>query len=143
MIFRKFKETDKETIKEMMKVFYASPAVSTNGSNEIFETDIAACLDKNSILEGFAFEEVGEIIGYSMTYKGFSTEMGKECVWIEDLYIKEEWRHKGIGGKFLEYLKETYKGLVLKLEVETENEAALSVYKKHGFKLLPYHVMRT
>ena len=143
MIFRKFKEIDKETIKEMMKVFYTSPAVSTNGSNEIFETDIAACLDKNSILEGFAFEEGGEIIGYSMTYKGFSTEVGKECVWIEDLYIKEEWRHKGIGGKFLEYLKETYKGLILKLEVETENEAALSVYKKHGFKLLPYHVMRT
>ena len=143
MIFRKFKETDKETIKEMMKVFYASPAVSTNGSNEIFETDIAACLDKNSILEGFAFEEGGEIIGYGMTYKGFSTEVGKECVWVEDLYIKEEWRHKGIGGKFLEYLKETYKGLILKLEVETENEAALSVYKKHGFKLLPYHVMRT
>lgn len=143
MIFRKFKETDKETIKEMMKVFYASPAVSTNGSNEIFETDIAACLDKNSILEGFVFEEEGKIIGFSMTYKGFSTEVGKECVWIEDLYIKEEWRHKGIGGKFLEYLKETYKGLILKLEVETENEAALSVYKKHGFKLLPYHVMRT
>lgn len=140
---REMKAEDKQAVKEMMRVFYASAAVSTNGSEEIFENDINACLGDNPLLSGYVFEGENGLLGFAMTAAGFSTESGSECVWIEDLYIKEEHRHKGIGGAFLDYIKEKHNGLPVKLEVETENETALRVYEKHGFKILPYRVMKT
>ena len=35
---------DTDCVLEMMQVFYASPAVFTNGSDNIFLSDIAACV---------------------------------------------------------------------------------------------------
>lgn len=37
----------------MMRVFYASPAVFTNGSDDIFRTDIENCINDNPYLEGY------------------------------------------------------------------------------------------
>ena len=65
--------------------------------------------------------------------KSFSTEFGKPCIWIEDLYIKSEYRGLGLGSYFLNYIKEKYQDSVLRLEVEAENERAVKVYKKCGF----------
>ena len=142
ILIRKMTKEDAPAVTEMMRVFYASPAVSTNGSEEIFARDTAACFCEDSGLSGFVFEVSGNIAGYGMTSPGFSTEAGSRCVWIEDLYIKPQYRGRGIGGRFLEYVRSANPGLVLKLEVETENENAIAVYKKHGFKALPYHVMK-
>ena len=73
-----------------------------------------------------------------MCAKSFSTEFGKRCVWIEDLFVKEEFRGKGIGGQFLSYISEKYSDCVIRLEAEAENECAIHVYNKAGFEVLPY-----
>lgn len=123
---------------EMMRVFYASPAVLSNGSEEIFNSDIDNCINDNPYLEGYVFEENGEILGYAMVAKSFSTEFGLPCIWIEDLYFKPEFRGKGLGGEFFAYLDEKYPGTIMRLEAEEENERAIHVYKKCGFDVLPY-----
>ena len=46
-----------------------------------------------------------EILGYAMIAKSFSTEFGKPCMWIEDLYIREAYRGTGLGSKFLDYIE--------------------------------------
>ena len=76
-----------------------------------------------------------------MVAKSFSTEYGKLCIWIEDLYIKEPFRGTGIGSKFLDFVAGRYPGTILKLEVEKENERAIKVYEKCGYVSLPYHEM--
>ena len=93
---------DAEEVKEMMRVFYASEAVMTNGSEEIFESDVKACLAEGVPLEGLIFDDGGKTAGYAMLAGGFSTEFGKPCLWVEDLYIKPEHRRKGIGRAFFE-----------------------------------------
>lgn len=56
IIFRKFKNSDFDEIFSMMKTFYNSPAVFTNGNDEIFKADIEACLDENFVFaEGYVF----------------------------------------------------------------------------------------
>lgn len=40
---------DTDCVLEMMQVFYASPAVFTNGSDNIFLSDIAACVGDSRI----------------------------------------------------------------------------------------------
>ena len=43
-IIRKMTESDREAVVEMMRTFYHSPAVFTNGSEEIYNNDVTACV---------------------------------------------------------------------------------------------------
>ena len=138
MDIRLIEEKDRESLLEMMRVFYRSPAVLTDGSEEIFSSDITACVGSSPYAEGYIFEENGAVIGYSMLAKSFSTEFGKPCVWIEDLYFKEAFRGKGLGSAFFDFLKEKYPSSVFRLEAEHENKGAINMYRKNGFRELPY-----
>ena len=142
MNIRKMIQDDKSTIIDMMRVFYASPAVLSNGSEEIFEADVENCVNDSPYLEGFVFEENDEILGYGMIAKSFSTEFGKPCIWVEDLYLKPEYRGQGVGSKFFEYLEQNYIDCIFRLEIEEENERAIHVYEKNGFAVLPYMEMK-
>ena len=139
---RKMTREDKTIVMDMMRVFYASPAVLSNGSDEIFESDIENCVNDSPYLEGYVFEDGNQIQGYGMIAKSFSTEFGKPCIWIEDLYMKPEYRGLGIGSKFFEYIQANYTNHVFRLEVEEENERAVHVYEKNGFAVLPYMEMK-
>ena len=131
---------------EMMRVFYASPAVLSNGSEEIFQNNVENCVNDNPYLEGYVFVENREtnksVVGYAMVAKSFSTEFGKPCMWIEDLYLKPSYRGNGIGTQFFSFIGKKYPKALLRLEVEAENERAIHVYKKCGFKELPYLEMK-
>lgn len=135
---RKMILSDKKEVLFMMKNFYASDAVYTNGSDEIFENDFENCVNENPYLEGYIFYSGNEILGYAMVAKSFSTEFGRQCIWFEDLYLKSECRGIGIVPSFIEFIKRTYPNALYRLEVETENTHAVHVYTKKGFKQLPY-----
>ena len=132
---------DKDSVLEMMRVFYASPAVLTSGSEEIFEKDIEACISGSPYLEGYIMED-GQIQGYAMVAKSFSTEFGRQCIWIEDIYIQDAFRGQGIGKLFLDFITGKYTDCIFRLEVEEENASALALYKKCGFTELPYMEMK-
>lgn len=133
---------DKASVLEMMQVFYASPAVFTNGSEEIFLNDIENCISDNPYLEGYIIENSNGILGYAMVAKSFSTEFGKPCFWIEDLYIKDQYRGLGLGKTFFDFITKKYTDCIFRLEVEEENQRAIKLYKKCGFTVLPYIEMK-
>ena len=56
-MIRKMEAKDRPAVLEMMRVFYASPAVLSNGSEEIFQNDIDACVGSNPFLDGYVFVE--------------------------------------------------------------------------------------
>lgn len=141
-VIRHIEEKDRGSVIEMMEEFYSSPAVSTNGSREIFDADIDNCIGDCPFVEGYVFEGGGVLRGYAMIAKSFSTEFGRSCIWLEDLYVKEEYRGSGVGSLFLQYIEEKYKGSLFRLEVEEENEGAVKIYKKFGYTTLPYMEMK-
>ncbi len=138
---RKISLADKNEIIEMMKEFYSSEAVHTNGSLEIFEKDFNNCIYENPYLKGYVFDSNSTILGYAMIAKSFSTEYGKYCIWFEDLYIKREYRGNGIIQMFIDYIKQNHPDHIFKLEVEADNAHAIHVYQKKGFAKLPYSEM--
>ena len=142
MDIRRITQADGPQVKDMMRVFYASDAVVTNGSEEIFQNNVSACLKEDTGLHGYVFEENGEILGYAMTAKSFSTEYGRECLWIEDLYVKPKAQGRGIGKAFFEEVEKIYPGMMLCLEVEEENVNALKLYRKCGFDKMGYLEMK-
>lgn len=135
-------EADRGELLRMMRIFYASPAVSTNGSEEIFRADIDHCLSDDPYLEGYVLTEGDATVGYAMIAKSFSTEFGKRCIWIEDLYLKPSHCEKGYGTQFLQFIAAQYPDAILRLEVEAENARAVHVYRKNGFGELPYVEMK-
>ena len=136
------KEADRDSVIDMMRRFYASNAVATNGSEEIFKSDVDACVSDNPYLEGYVFDNNDDIVGYGMLAKSFSTEYGKACIGIEDIYIEEEFRGCGLGSEFFDFIEKKYDNCIFRLEVEEENERALRVYKKNGFEFMPYKEMK-
>ncbi len=138
---RKMAPKDKSQVLFMMKEFYSSPVVFTNGSDEIFEADFENCVNNSPFLEGFVFEKDENLLGYAMVAKSFSTEFGKPCIWFEDLYLAPMHRGKGIIPEFVKYIKNQNPDSIFRLEAEKENAHAVYVYKKLGFKELPYFEM--
>ena len=135
-------QKDKDTVLEMMRVFYTSPAVFTDGSEEIFLSDIENCINDNPYLEGYIIENSKEIQGYAMVAKSFSTEFGKSCIWIEDIYIKDGYRGTGLGKMLMDFITKKYTDCIFRLEVEEENKRAVKLYEKCGFTVLPYMEMK-
>jgi ribosomal protein S18 acetylase RimI-like enzyme len=77
-----------------------------------------------------------------MIAKSFSTEFGKPCIWIEDLFLTEECRGLGLGRLMISYIEKKYQGAIFRLEVEEENERAMRLYRKCGFDVIPYTEMK-
>ncbi len=129
---------DAEPIRNMMRVFYRSPAVLSNGSEEIFQNDIQNCITDNPYLEGYVYVIDEQPAAYTMIAKSFSTEFGKPCIWIEDIYVNESCRGQGIGRQLLEYVMTLYPDHLFRLEAEADNHTAIRLYQKCGFEVLPY-----
>jgi ribosomal protein S18 acetylase RimI-like enzyme len=131
-------KSDKDIVYNMMKEFYSSPAVSTNGSDEIFNTDIKYSIEDNPYLEGYVVEYNNKVIAYTMLAKSFSTEFGKPCIWIEDIYIIPEFRGQKLGEKIIAFIDEKYPKHLIRLEAEDDNVRAIKLYEKCGFTRFPY-----
>lgn len=77
----------------------------------------------------------GEIIGYALYYYGFSANRGFPILYLEDLYVKQEYRGQGIGSSFLKKLARYAKQKEccrLEWHVYNWNDSAIEFYKKIG-----------
>lgn len=137
-MIRKMKREDAQCVIDMMRDFYTSDAVHTNGSEEIFRRNVENCLGDFPYAEGYVFEDDGKVFGYSLLATGYVSEFAKPCIWIEDLYLQPEYRGKGVGRHFFSFLEEQYPGWAFRLESEPENEPAVHLYRSCGFKDFPY-----
>lgn len=139
---RKMTPSDKPEIMQMMRVFYDSPAVEHTAPDAVLEKDIDDALSDLPYLEGFTIKQGGQIVGYAMTAISYTTEYGGICIWLEDLYLKPAYRHRGIAGELFAYIEAYYPDAVrFKLEVEPENTFAVQCYEKYGYGKSPYFLM--
>lgn len=85
-----------------------------------------------------------QIIGYVFLAFGFSFEYGGRNAFIDELFLKPEWRNRGIGKTVLAFIEEQAMELgvqTLHLEVEPHNAAGLGLYSSRGFKDSGRHLL--
>ena len=94
---------------------------------------------KEKFVEILIAEYDNKIVGQALFFKNFSTFLGKPGIYLEDLYVKPDFRGKGIGKALLEKLisiaKERNYGRV-EWSVLDWNESAIDFYKKMGVEIL-------
>ena len=77
------------------------------------------------------------VIGYFVLAYGFSFEYGGRDAFIDELYLKSEYRRKGIGRLVIDFIKQQAPKLgvgVIHLEVEQHNAGGVKLYTETGFK---------
>lgn len=80
--------------------------------------------------------DAGEVAGYIALCFGYSIEFGGRDAFIDEFFIREEARGRGIGSRVLMAIKNEAARLrvkVLHLEVDRTNQKAKKLYAKHGF----------
>jgi GNAT superfamily N-acetyltransferase len=138
MTIRKITQTDKHIYTEMAKDFYSSPAVLENIPEENILNSFELFLDGTPYGDAFIFELDGQTVGYGVLAYTHSQEAGGRVVWIEEIYVKDEYRGRGFGSEFLEFVKKNIPARRYRLETEPENERAAALYRRHGFEHFEY-----
>ncbi|MFA5574471.1 MAG: GNAT family N-acetyltransferase [Brumimicrobium sp.] len=110
-----------------------------NALNEVVNTpeQLAIDLFEDKICSCFVYENNLEIIGIAIYYISYSTWKGRS-LYLEDMYIKEEFRRNGIGGLMFDVLVEEAKAIGAKRldwQVLDWNNPAIDFYKKIGAEL--------
>ncbi len=137
-MIRKIEFKDKDEYIKMATDFYNSPAVLSPIPSENFQLTFNELMNSSTYAEGFIFEASGEAAGYGLIAKTFSQEAGGMVVWIEEIYVKEAYRGKGLGSEFISFIKNRIPAKRYRLETEPDNYKAQQLYKRHGFESLEY-----
>ena len=124
-----------ETIVSMMQEFYAIDGypISIDVSKVLFQEFI---FNENLGKAWLIFSD-NEIVGYIILTFVFSFEYQGRIAFLDELYVTETARGKGIGSKAIEFVKTESHKLSLKLiylEVEPHNENAQKLYLANGFE---------
>lgn len=142
LVIRPIENQDKEVFIGMLDYFYHSDAVLHTIPYVNYENTFAEIVMNKQYMDGYIFEMDGTIAGFTTLAKTFSTEVGGLVVWIEELYIKQEFRSKGIGSQIFTFIEKEYRDIKrIRLEVEKDNLKAMALYKRKGFCELEYTQM--
>ena len=142
-MIRKFVPEDREDYIRFSTEFYNSSAVDKPVPREHFEQGFDDMMRSDVYVQGYMLVCDGNNVGYCVTMKTYSVEAGGITIWIDELFVLEEYRSKGLGRELFKYIEENgdKKLRRIRLEVELENGRAISLYKKMGFEPAPYDGM--
>lgn len=142
-MIRKFVPEDREDYIRFSTEFYNSSAVDKPVPREHFEQGFDEMMRSDVYVQGYMLVCDGNNVGYCVTMKTYSVEAGGITIWIDELFVLEEYRSKGLCRELFKYIEENgdKKLRRIRLEVELENGRAISLYKKMGFEPAPYDGM--
>jgi len=120
-------------IRELAEYEHLTHLVETN------ELNLQKYIFKEKMVEVIIIEYDNEPAGFALYFCNFSTFLGKPGIYIEDLYVKPEYRGKGLGRHLLSYLaKLVQKRNYGRLEWACLdwNESSIKFYKNQGAQSL-------
>ena len=138
MHFRKLKAEDKAIYFALASAFYQSDAVLHPVPVKNIENTFCELIRQDTYIECYLCEEAGEAIGFLLIAKTFSQESGGMVTWIEELFLKEQYRGAGRGAQMVAFIEKTFPASRFRLEAEPDNEKAIRLYKRLGYVPLAY-----
>lgn len=135
--------SDIENIIQLMEEFYHidNYPFDSKISEELFKQFLT---DEN-LGKAWLILHKNEIVGYVILTYVFSFEYQGKIAFLDELYIRENARGKGIGKETIAFIQQEAAKLSLKiiyLEVETHNDAAQKLYIANDFAIHKRKIMK-
>ena len=111
------------------------------GLSQYFELTSEAlhqtCFAQPRRMELIIAEADGVIVGYATCMLQFSPWMGRDYLFLDDLYVRDEARGLGIGSRLLRHVGALAleRGVTVRWHVEMENRSAQKLYRALGAEL--------
>lgn len=134
--FKPLEISDISIITQMMQDFYAIDNYPMDV--EVAKTLFQEFISNEHLGKSWLIYSENEIVGYIILTYIFSFEYGGKIAFLDELFIKETARGKGIGKEAIQFIQREVPKLSLKLlylEVEPHNENAQKLYLAHDFEL--------
>ncbi|MBQ7035569.1 MAG: tRNA (guanosine(37)-N1)-methyltransferase TrmD [Clostridia bacterium] len=140
---RFMKEEDRPLYLEMATAFYNTPGVLHTIPQEHIHKTFDNILSGNPYLNAYMIQFEKKVAGYCLLSHTWSQEGGGLTVWIEELYVRPEFRGHKLADKALRELFNLYEDTACRyrLEVTEDNRIAKKIYYRLGFKGLDYQQM--
>jgi GNAT superfamily N-acetyltransferase len=134
--FRPFESPDFAELGQMIVALYREDEYGQPMTSEKIRMtvdELSRHPERGKILV-FAVDDA--IVGYAILIYYWSNEYGGELTTVDELFVKEAWRNRGIGTRFFECLaSDRTRGTKgIQLEVTPFNRRALAYYEKLGFR---------
>ncbi len=141
--WRKIRPEDREEYLAMADAFYHTDGVIRPIPRAHLEAGFEELMRSEQYAYAYMCEADGEAVGYALIAKTFSQEAGGIVLWVEELFIKDGYRDKGLGKAFFAHFFDTLPAEVkrVRLEIELDNARAIAVYKSFGFDFFEYDQM--
>ncbi len=140
---RFLQEEDRALYTEMASAFYNTPGVLHTIPEENIQKTFDGILSGDPYINAYMIQFEKKPAGYCLISHTWSQEGGGLTVWIEELYVRPEFRGHKLAEKALRELFTLYKDTAarFRLEVTEDNKIAKKIYYKLGFKMLNYQQM--
>jgi ribosomal protein S18 acetylase RimI-like enzyme len=135
-IFNPATSDDIETLIVMMRDLYTHDGLAPLDESSARRA-LLGVIGDNTLGHVFMIVLENEVAGYAVLAFGYSLEFHGRDAFVDELYLRDEYRGQGIGKRALEFLTEVCvaEGVsALHLEVERSNTQAQAVYRKFGFE---------
>lgn len=134
---------DEIPVLAMVGEFFQSSAVDHAVAEEVLLRSFQAVADpKQRSIWGYILEIQGEMAGYCYLSGMFSTELGGDCIFLEELYVLPSFQGRGMGKQVISWLQTAYpQAKRIRLEVTPSNQGAKKLYESMGFEFMSYEQM--
>lgn len=142
IIFKYFEEEHYDILLEMMLDFYSSDAVDHPIEKEIVVRLLEDILSGEHPIKGIEAYYNDKLVGFGVVTTYYTSEVAGTTVQLEDLFIQEEYRSRGIAKEYFKQVMESHPEAVrFRLEVSPSNVKAIKLYDAMGFRRLDYNQM--
>lgn len=136
--FRRIAERDRAEFLAMSLEFYASEAVLHPVPGVYHERAFEELMRGEEYLICYILEAEEKAVGYALLAKSYSREAGGLNLWVDELYLRPGYRGLGAGSAFFAFLEREHPAARYRLETEPENLRAQKLYRRMGYRDLPY-----
>jgi GNAT superfamily N-acetyltransferase len=134
IFFTEAKESEMRVILEMMRAFCALDSYPFDV--EIRRENLSQFIANRELGRLFLIRNEQDIVGYIALTFGYSFEYQGRDAFIDEFYIRDDFRSQGVGKATLDFVEGEARRLgvhAIHLEVEGHNKAADGLYRRKGF----------
>jgi GNAT superfamily N-acetyltransferase len=131
--FRPATAADADALLELMRLFYESSRLWFHP--ERARSALFGLLADPSLGRAWLIEADGETVGYAVLILSYSLEFHGRIGALDELFVREDYRGRGVGGRAVRFVEEHCRALglpALTLEVDRDDARAQAVYSKAG-----------